>query len=167
MHMKRAAIGSLAILLFACCMARADGVQSAFGAVGERLHTKGGGLAPLVGSCPRSNNDNWEYVGSALFVPISQSDSAVIVNTGQCNGGNGSGQYLVINRGGAARVVNDPAIGDESFLATNAYFFDDTLTLYGNRWLPNDGHCCPSKKANLEFNLKTGKRTFTLLNENN
>jgi hypothetical protein len=165
--MKRAAIFSLAILLFACGMAHADGLQSAFTAVGARLQAKGGGLAPLIASCPKGNNDNWEFVSSALFVPTSTADSAVIVNTGQCNRGNGAGQYLVINHGGAARVTSDPAIGDESFLAINAYFFDDTLTLYGNRWLPNDPHCCPSKKANLELNLKTGKRTFTLLNENN
>jgi hypothetical protein len=69
-------------------------------------------------------------------------------------------------RGGTARVITDASIADMSFLATNAYFFDDTLTLYGTRWLPNDAHCCPSKKANLEFNLKTGNRKLTILDGN-
>jgi len=163
--MKVAVLGSLAILLSASCAAQADGVQSAFGAVGGRLQSKGGGLAPFLASCPKSNNDNWEYVGSALFVPISQTDSAVVVNTGQCDGGNGSGQYLVLNKAGAARLVNDADIGDMSFLATSAYYFDGTLTLYGNRWLPSDAHCCPSKKANLEFNLKTGSRKLSIVND--
>ncbi len=165
--MKLTILGSLIILLSTSCFAHADGVQSAFGVVGGRLQSHGGGLAPLLGACPQSNNDNWQYVGSALFVPISATDSAVVVNTGQCDGGNGSGQYLVINHGGAARIINDATIGDMSFLATGAYFIDGVLTLYGNRWLPNDAHCCPSKKANLEFNLATGSRKLTILNDNN
>ena len=121
----------------------------------------------MLASCPKSNNDNWEYVGSAVFVPISQTDSAVVVNTGQCDGGNGSGQYLVLNRGGAARVVNDTDIGDMSFLATSAWFADGTLTLYGSRWLADDAHCCPSKKANLEINVRTGSHKLTIVNDSN
>ena len=165
--MKRTIVGSLVILLSSSCVSYADGVQSAFDAVGARLQSQRGGLAPLYAACPKSNNDNWQYVGSALFVPMKPADSAVVVNTGQCNGGNGSGQYLVIVSGGAARIVNDAAIGDMSFLATNAYFFDGILTLNGDRWLPNDAHCCPSKKANLEFNLATGRSKLTILDGNN
>jgi len=164
--MKRAILGSLTLLLASSSLAHADGVQSAFGAVGVRLQSKGGGLAPMLASCPKSNNDNWQYVGSALFVPISPTDSAVLVNTGHCDGGNGAGQYLVLNRGGGAKLVNDSTIGDMSFLATNAYFLDGTLTLYGDRWLPDDPHCCPSKKANLEFNLATGARKLTVIDQN-
>ena len=67
-------------------------------------------------------------------------------------------------QGDVARVITDAGIGDMSFLATNAYFYDNTLTLLGNRWLPSDPHCCPSKKASLEFNLKTGDRKLTILN---
>lgn len=127
----------------------------------------GGGLAPLQASCPKSNNDEWQYVSSALFVPISQSDSAVLVNAGSCAGGNGSGQYLVLLQRGAAHVVTDAGIGDMSFLASSAYYDDGALTLYGSRWLPDDPHCCPSKKANLEFNLKTGGHKLTILEGNN
>lgn len=165
--MKGALIGSLIVLLSSACALHADGVQSAFDVVGGRLRSHGGGLAALLDACPKSNNDNWQYVGSALFVPINPTDSAVLVNTGPCDGGNGAGQYLVINHGGVARIVNDAVIGDMSFLATNAYFIDGVLTLYGKSWLSSDAHCCPSKKASLELNLATGKRKFTVLNDNN
>jgi hypothetical protein len=164
--MKLAAAGLFIAVMGAAGTAHADSLQSAFAAVSNSLKPHGGGLAPLYAACPKSNNDDWQYIGSAVFVPISQTDSAVLVNTGWCNGGNGSGQYLVINRAGVARLITDAGIADMSFLATNAYLSDDTLTLYGNRWLPDDPHCCPSKKANLEFNLKTGSRKLTILDGN-
>jgi hypothetical protein len=165
--MKIAAVGALAVLLAMACPARPDDLQSASAALSARLQSKGGGLAPPYASCPKSHDDEWEYVGSAIFVPISRTDSAVLINTGRCDGGNGSGQYLVMNQRGVARVIPDARIADMSFLATNAYYVDDTLTLYGNRWLPSDAHCCPSKKANFEFNLKTGTRKLTILDGNN
>jgi hypothetical protein len=164
--MRAALLASLALLLASSSFAHADGVQSAFSAVGARLQAQGGGLAPMFASCPKGHDNSWQYVGSALFVPISPTDSAVLVNTGHCDGGNGAGQYLVLNRGGGAKLVNDSTIGDMSFLATNAYFLDGTLTLYGDRWLPDDPHCCPSKKANLEFNLATGARKLTVIDQN-
>jgi hypothetical protein len=164
--MKLAAVGSLIVLLSAACPAHADGLQSAFGAVAGRLGAHSGGLAPFFTLCPKSNNDEWQFVSSALFVPISQMDSAVLVNTGQCNGGNGAGQYVVLNMLGTTRLVADPLIGDMSFIASNAYFFDSTLTLYGARWMPDDPHCCPSKKANLDINVKTGRHKLTVLDSN-
>jgi hypothetical protein len=164
--MKLAAAGLLVTFMGAASSADADGLQTAYTAVARTLQIRGGGLTPLFGSCPKGIDNRWQYVTSALFVPISQTESAVLVNTGSCNGGNGSGQYLVMNRGGTARVVTDAGIADMSFLASNAYFNGDTLTLYGNRWLPTDPHCCPSKKANLQFNLKTGNRKLTVLDGN-
>jgi hypothetical protein len=165
--MKLASAAFLAAVAGMASPAHADGLNGAYAAVSTRLQAHGGGLAPLYAACPKTHNDGWEYVGSALFVPISQTDSAVLVNTGSCNGGNGSGQYLAIDHGGVARLITDARLADMSFLATNAYFNDDTLTLYGNRWLPDDAHCCPSKKANFEFNLKTGSRKLTVLDGNN
>jgi hypothetical protein len=164
--MKIAATGAIAFLLTTALSARADGLQNAYAAVAGLLQGQGGGLALLSDSCPKGTDTTVQYLTSAVFVPISQTDSAVVVNTAQCNGGNGSGQYLVMNLRGTSRVITDAGIGDESFLASNAYFSDDTLTLYGYRWLPSDGHCCPSKKANLEFNLKTGKSKLTIVKGN-
>ena len=134
--MKITAAGALAILLATPCPARPDPLQSAFAVVSMRLQSQGGGLALLYDSCPKTDNDEWESVSSALIVPINRTDSAVLINTGRCNGGNGSGQYLVLSQRGVTRVITDAAIGDMSFLATNAYYFDNTLTLYGNRWMP-------------------------------
>jgi hypothetical protein len=164
--MKLAATGLLIAVMGAAGMAHADGLEGAIAAVSIRLQVQGGGLAPLYASCPKSKNDGWLFMTSAVFVPMTQTDSAVLVNTGMCNGGNGAGQFLVMNRGGVARLITDAGIADMSFLASNAYYFGDTLTLYGNRWMPDDPHCCPSKKANLEFNLKTGSRKLTILDGN-
>lgn len=165
--MKFAAFGALSVAIGLSGSAYADGLQKAYSAVGSYLQSRGGGLAPFYASCPKVDNDEWQSVASALVVPLSQTDSAVLVNTSMCNGGNGSGQYLAITQRGATRLVLDAGFGDMSFLASNAYFYGDTLTLYGSRWLPNDPHCCPSKKANLEFNLKTGGRKLTILNDSN
>jgi hypothetical protein len=159
--MKRRALGVFAAIFGLAGSAHADGLQSAYGAVGNLLRGRGGGLASFYASCPQGA-DTWQYVTSALYVPIGQTDSAVIINIGHCDGGNGSGQYVVLNQRGATRLLDDPRIGDMSFLATSADFYDDTLTLRGNRWLDSDPHCCPSKKAELEFNLKTGARKFTV-----
>lgn len=161
--MKRA-VWVFAAIIGLTGAARADGLQSAYGAVGNLLHARGGGLASFYASCPQNADTLWQYVTSALYVPISQNDSAVIINIGHCDGGNGSGQYVVLNQRGATRLLDDPRIGDMSFLATSADFYEDTLTLRGNRWLESDPHCCPSKKAELEFNLKTGARKFTVGN---
>jgi hypothetical protein len=165
--MKIAAVVALAIITGTVCSAHADSLQSAYATVSGVLQARGGGLAKLFASCPKSNNDEWQFVGSALLAPISETDSAVLLNTGFCNGGNGSGQYLVIYQRGVARLVTDAGIGDMSFLASRVFYFDGTLALYGSRWLPDDPHCCPSKKANLDFNLKTGSHKLTILDGDN
>ena len=73
---------------------------------------------------------------------------------------------LVIVEGGTARVVTDAEIKDMSFLASNIYLDGDTLKLYGSRWINADPHCCPSKKATLEYNLKTHRHKFINTGDN-
>jgi hypothetical protein len=85
--MKLAAAGLLIAAVGLSGTAHADGLQAAFTAVSTSFQPHGGGLAPLYTACPKSNNDNWQYLGSAVFVAIGQTDSAVLVNTGWCNGG--------------------------------------------------------------------------------
>jgi hypothetical protein len=164
--MKIAAVGALAILLATAGSARADDVQTATAAVNTLLQKGGGGLVPLHASCPTKNADPWQYVGSSTVVSIDAADRAVLVNTGQCNGGNGSGQYLVLIQNGTANVVTDAGIADMSFLADNMYAVGNSLFLYGNRWLSTDPHCCPSKKATLEYNVKTHQHTLTNVSDN-
>jgi hypothetical protein len=53
-----------------------------------------------------------------------------------------------------------------SFLASDMYLDGDTLKLYGSRWLKTEPHCCPSKKATLEYNLKTHRHKFTITGDN-
>jgi hypothetical protein len=164
--MKIAAFGALAILVAMTGSARADDIQNAFAAVNVLLEKDGGGLVARQALCPKGYDNSVEWAASATFVEISEADRAILVDSGHCNGGNGSGQYLVIIQGGAARVVTDAEIQDMSFLASNMYVDGDTLTLYGNRWLKTDPHCCPSKKATLEYNLKTRRHTFTIVGNN-
>jgi len=146
--------------------ARADDLQKAFDAVGAVLQKEGGGVVPLQSSCPKKDDDSSQFVVSSTVVFINEADRAVLVDTGQCGGGNGSGQYLVIIQSGAANVVTDAGIEDMSFLADHIYADGNSLFLYGNRWLKNDPHCCPSKKATLEYNLNTHRHKFTDVGDN-
>jgi hypothetical protein len=167
--MKIAAIGALAILLATMGSARADDIQTAYLAVNVLLQRSDGGLVSRKSLCPkkhRSTEGRWEFASSATVVSINDSDSAVLVDTGECYGGNGSGQYLVIIQNDAASVVTDAGIEDMSFLADHMYAEDDSLFLYGDQWLTTDAHCCPSKKATLEYNLKTHQHTLTTAGDN-
>jgi hypothetical protein len=158
------AAAALAVLL-STVAAHADELQQAFDVVGAILQ-KDGGLVPLQASCPTKNDDPGQYVVSSTMVSINKTDRAVLVDTGDCGGGNGSGQYLVVIQNGAAHAVTDAGIADMSFLADHMYVEDNSLVLYGNRWLSNDPHCCPSKKATLEYNLKTHQHKYTNTGDN-
>lgn len=164
--LKSAALGALAFIVAMAGAARADDVRSAYAAVNDLLQKEGGGLVSRQASCPQGHDNSVEWATSATIVEINAADRAILVNSGHCNGGNGSGQYLVILQGGAARVVTDAEIQDMSFLASHMYLDGDALKLYGNRWLKTDPHCCPSKKATLEYNLKTHRHKFTIVGEN-
>ncbi len=104
----------------------------------------------------------YEYVTDTQIVPINASSNAILLNSEMCGGGNKNGQYLVITRNGTARVVTDAEIGDMSFLGKITHVEGGIIYLSGMRWLKNDPHCCPSKKAVLEYNIKTYKHRFTL-----
>lgn len=164
--MNITAVVALGILLVTARAAHADDIQTAYAAVTALLQKDGGGLVSLRSLCPTKNTDPWEYASSAVFVSIDGKDSAVLVNSGQCNLGNGHGQYLVLIQGGVAHAVTDAEIQDMSFLASGMYSDGDSLFLYGDRWLGNDPHCCPSKKATLEYNFKTHRHKFTIVGNN-
>lgn len=163
--MRLCAAAALAVLL-STVAARADELQKAFDAVSAVLQKDGGGVVRFLSSCPKNNDDPWEYVVSSTIVFINDADRAVLVDTGHCNGGNGSGQYLVVIQNGAANAVTDVGIGDMSFLADHMYVDGNSLSLFGNRWSKNDPHCCPSKKTILEYDLKTRQHKYTNVGDN-
>jgi hypothetical protein len=155
---------AILLTLVSAGAAHADVLQSAFDAVNGMLKIGGGGLVLYQGSCrkPLDPNDNREFVGSSTVVFIDKSDQAVLIDTGLCNGGNGAGQHLVVIRNGEAKVITNIGIQDMNFLADNMYAEGDSLFLHGSRWLQNDAHCCPSRKATLEYNIKTEEHKLTL-----
>jgi hypothetical protein len=163
--MRLWAAAALAVLL-STATARADELQKAFDAVSAVLQKNGGGVVRFLSSCPKNNDDPWEYVVSSTVVFTNDADRAVLVDTGHCGGGNGSGQYLVVIQDGAANVVTDAGIKDMSFLADHMSADGNSLSLFGNRWSKNDPHCCPSKKAILEYNLKTHQHKYTNVGDN-
>jgi hypothetical protein len=153
------------VILLSAGGARADVLQTAFDAVNARLKTSDRGLVLYQASCrhPLDPSDSREYVGSSTVVFIDKSGQAVLINTGLCNGGNASVQHLVIIQNDQANIVTNIGIEDMNFLADNMYADGDKLSLYGSRWLQNDPHCCPSRKATLEYNIKTQEHKLTLL----
>jgi len=152
-------------MLLPLSSAHADVLQTAFDAVNARLKFQGGGLVLFHASChhPLDPNDNREVVGSSTVVFLSKTDQAVLINTDQCNGGNGSGQHLVVIQNGEPNVITNIGIEDMNFLADHMYGEGDSIFLYGSRWLQNDPHCCPSRKATLEYNVKTQEHKLTLV----
>ena len=158
------AAAALAVLL-STVAARADELHQAFDAMGA-IVKKDGGLVLRQASCPTNNDNPGQYVVSSTVVSVNNTDRAVLVDTGDCGGGNGSWQYLVVILNGAAHVVTDAGIEDMSFLADHMYAEGDSVFLNGNRWLSNDPHCCPSKKATLQYNLKTRQHKLTIEGDN-
>jgi len=154
----------MAMLVFAMLLptaAHADDLQKAFDAISAPLQKDGGNLVTLYSSCPKSIDNPSEFVSSSTIVFLNEADRAVLVDTGQCDGGNGSGQYLVLIQNNVASVITDAGIQDMSFLADHMYVEGNSIFLYGNRWMPNDPHCCPSRKATLEYNFKTHQHKLT------
>jgi hypothetical protein len=98
----------------------------------------------------------------AQVVPINASSNAILINSEMCGGGNKNGQYLVVAQNGKSEVITNAEIGDMSFLGKITHVDGDVIYLSGMRWLENDPHCCPSKDAVLEYNVKTHKHGFKL-----
>jgi hypothetical protein len=132
------------------------------------LHRKdGGGLVGSINLCPSLNiseslDQDWQYVAKSQIVSINSTDNAILIDSELYNGGNGYGQYLVIVQKSKAKVITNAEIHDMSFLGNISRVEDHTVYLEGYRWEPNDAHCCPSREATLEYNIRTGQHRFTL-----
>jgi predicted aspartyl protease len=145
----------------------ADDVRNAQSSIGAVLRKNGGGLVTNRSSCPGRNlfdraNDGWEWVETTQVVPINGTSNAVLIDSGMCNGGNGHGQYLVITQNGSSQVVTNAEIADMSFLGRISHVEGTSVFLAGHRWGPDDPHCCPSREAVLEYDIRTGQHKFTL-----
>lgn len=158
---KRLLILAMALPLLSG-VARADELKSAREAVDRALkNDEGGGLVARQSACPQSTDDASEYITRVELAPVGEWD-AVLIDTAMCGGGNRHGQYLVITRHGKSRLVTDTEIGDMSFLGQINHIDGNKLFLSGNRWLPDDPHCCPSRRAVLEYDVETGKHSLKL-----
>jgi len=130
--------------------------------VDRALKGEGGGLVARETVCPRTPGDMTEYVTRMALVPVGDSSDAILIDSGMCGGGNKHGEYLVIARHGKSQLVTDAEIGDMSFLGEISHVDGNKIYLSGNRWLPDDPHCCPSRQAVLEYDADTGKHSFKL-----
>jgi clan AA aspartic protease (TIGR02281 family) len=145
----------------------AGDLQNAQNAIGAVLQKDGGGLVANRSSFPSLNlldrsNDGWEYIASTHVVPINGMDNAILIDSTMCNGGNGHGQYLVIMQKGSARVITNAEIADMSFIGRIGWVDGTSVFLTGHRWDPSDPHCCPSREATLEYDIRTGQHKFIL-----
>ncbi len=141
--------------------ATADDLQKARSAVNALLVKDGSGLAPSKALCPNVTGNLQEYVTRIEFVPVTATTNALLLSSETCGGGNKHGQYLYISKSwGGGDLVTDAEIGDLSFLGVISHVDGDTVYLSGNRWMPTDPHCCPSKKGILSYNVSTKRHVF-------
>ncbi len=162
MTKRRVVIFAVALPLFSG-QSLADELQSARDAVNRALKSDGAGLVSRLSACPKSEDDNGsEYVTLIQSVPVGDASEATLIDSGMCGGGNKHGQYLVITRHGKSQLVTDAEIGDMSFIGEISHVDGNKVFLSGNRWLPDDPHCCPSRQAVLEYDVETGKHSLKL-----
>lgn len=152
-------------MLLSVGAAHADVLQTAFDALNATLKFGRSGLLLYQASChhPLDPDDNREFVESSTVVFVNKSDQAVLIDGHRCDGGNEHRQHLVVIQNGAPNVITNIGIQDMNFLAEGMSAEGDSLRMYGSRWLQNDAHCCPSRKATLEYNIKTQEHKLTLL----
>jgi hypothetical protein len=149
------------LLGLACTPACADDLQKARSAVNSFLVKDGGGLVSSKALCPPAVGNLQEYVTRIEFVPVNATTNALLLSSEMCGGGNKHGQYLYISKSwGGGDLVTDAEIGDMSFIGSISHVEGDTVYLFGNRWMPNDPHCCPSKQGTLEYNVTTKQHAF-------
>lgn len=158
---KRLLVYAMALPLLSS-VARGDELRSAREAVDRALKNEGGGLVARQSACPQSLDDGSEYVTRVEFAPVGDSADVTLIDSAMCGGGNRHGQYLVVTRHGKSHVVTDTEIGDMSFLGEISRIDGNKVFLSGNRWLPDDPHCCPSRRAVLEYDVETGKHSLKL-----
>ena len=53
-------------------------------------------------------------------------------------------------------------MADMDFLGDMAYLEDRTIVFNGYKWTDKDGHCCPSQKAALHFNVDNFKQELII-----
>ncbi|MCP4182106.1 MAG: hypothetical protein GY761_02140 [Hyphomicrobiales bacterium] len=131
----------------------------ALNAAHEHLSKQGSGLVGRFESCPGNDQTEWgfKFIRAVDMKPVDATQTAVLIDTGQCSGGNENGQYLVIASSSSADLILADIIGDMRFAITSYHVGDaGTLQLQGVRWKENDPHCCPSQKGTLNYSLDTG-----------
>ncbi|MDJ0447833.1 hypothetical protein [Methylocystis sp. JR02] len=159
---KRLFIVAMALPLLSG-VARGDELRSAREAVDRALkNDEGGGLVARQSACPQSVDDASEYITRVELAPVGDSTDITLIDSAMCGGGNRHGQYLVVTRRGKSNLVRDTEIGDMSFLGEIMRVDGNKVVLSGNRWLPDDPHCCPSRRAVLEYDVETGKHSLKL-----
>jgi hypothetical protein len=150
-------------LVVACTPALADDLQKTRSAVNTALIKDGGGLVSDKALCPSAAGNLFEYVTRIEFVPVNATTNALLLSSEMCGGGNKHGQYLYISKSwGGGDLVTDAEIGDMSFIGRISHVEGGAIYLVGNRWMPNDPHCCPSKEGTLEYNVNTKKHVFNV-----
>jgi hypothetical protein len=160
LHLKTLSMFSLSFFVVGA-PAVADDLQKARSAANSYLIQSGAGLVLDKALCPNAPANSVEYVSRFEGVPINATTTAILLSTEMCGGGNKHGQYFYISKSsGGGDLVTDAEIGDMSFLGRISHSESNIVYFEGERWMPNDPHCCPSKEGTLEYNVVTRKHTF-------
>jgi len=93
-----------------------------------------------------------------LYMPLSQiltidkHHKAILFTVFSCTG-NGLAKRLVMVKQDKYQLIKNFKMADMVFIGDMAYLDDRTIVFTGYKWTDKDGHCCPSQKAELHFNI--------------
>lgn len=136
----------------------ADDLQKAFNVVKNHEKQRGYRVVHFATQCQGRQG---------LYLPLSQvfaidkQLTAILFTAFSCTG-NGVAKRLVMIKQGKYQLIKNFKMADMDFLGDMAYLENRTIVFNGYKWTDKDGHCCPSQKAALHFNVDNFKQELII-----
>ena len=142
----------------------ADDMKIAITAVKAKMKKSGNVFATTFAECKDRKGEylSGEYMTKSQLLRVDSSTNAVLLTSAFC-GGNGINKTLVLVKNSKPEIVKDFAMGDMEFLGEMRSISGRTIVFHGDKWKPDDAHCCPSQKAELRFNVDTGQQSLKVV----
>lgn len=136
----------------------ADDLQKAFNVVKHHEKQQGNIFVPYAEQC---QGQEGFYSPLSQVLTIDKQLTAILFTAFSCTG-NGVAKRLVMIKHDKYQLIKNFKMADMDFLGDMAYLEDRTIVFNGYKWTDKDGHCCPSQKAALHFNVDNFKQELII-----